>query len=316
MEALGGGRIGEVDVRSSMSRRTRLSDGTEIHYGLGLAVRRYRGLTVLCHTGSQPGYKCHIAVVPERDLGLAILSNREDTAPAALAAAIMDAVLADDFPAPSPARSAATFAASSVAERDLASLEGSYVERGGGEWISIGFEGGVLCAETLGDPFFLYPEGDGWFRDGDDYRATMPARLRFDLEPGDGAVSCRLELGGQRMVLVKRAPPILSRAELAEYAGCYESEEMATCHRIRADGDALVVEYGPGGDGELTFAMAAVAADVFLVRPRAPGVSHRHVFRFERDGAARVTAAVVTMERLKDARLTRVSGEGQRARSV
>ena len=28
--------------------------------------------------------------------------------------------------------------------------------------------------------------------------------------------------------------------------------------------------------------MAPVAPDLFLVRPRAPGVDHRHVFRFER----------------------------------
>jgi hypothetical protein len=225
----------------------------------------------------------------------------------------MDAVLGDDFPAPHPAR-AAPLAASAFPEGARASVAGSYVERGGGEWISIRFQDGVLCAETLGDPLFLYPEGGGWFCDRDDYRATMPARLRFDRGPGD--VSCRLELGGQKMALVKQAPPILSRADLTEYAGRYESEEMATCHRVRLDGDALVAEYGPEVDGELTFAMEPIAPDVFLVRARAPGVSHRHVFRFERDGARRVTAVVVTMERLKNARLSRVSGEGERARSV
>ena len=84
---------------------------------------------------------------------------------------------------------------------------------------------------------------------------------------------------------------------------------MAIRHRVHVEGDALAVAYGPAVDAELTFSMEPVTRDVFLVRPRAPGVSYRHVFRFERDGAERVTAAVVTMERLKNARLSRVSDE-------
>src|SRR5258706_548876 len=101
--ALRSGAIGGVEVTARMAERTRVGDGTRLHYGLGLAVRRYRGLTVLRHTGSQPGYKAHIAYVPERDLGVVILSNREDTPPARLAAAIMDEVIGDRFPAPHPA---------------------------------------------------------------------------------------------------------------------------------------------------------------------------------------------------------------------
>jgi hypothetical protein len=51
-----------------------------------------------------------------------------------------------------------------------------------------------------------------------------------------------------------------------------------------------------------------IAPDVFLARPSAPGVAHRHVFRFERDEAGRVVAALVTVERLKGVRLPRRSG--------
>ena len=100
------GTVNGVAVTAAMAERTRLQDGTAIHYGLGLAVRRYRGLTVLCHTGSQPGYKAHVAYVPARDLGVVILANREDTQPAALAASIMAALIGDDFPGPHPADAA------------------------------------------------------------------------------------------------------------------------------------------------------------------------------------------------------------------
>ncbi|HXA98564.1 MAG TPA: serine hydrolase domain-containing protein, partial [Candidatus Dormibacteraeota bacterium] len=98
--ALRTGTIDGVDVTAAMRERTRLQDGTLVYYGLGLAVRRYRGLTVLCHTGSQPGYKAHLAYVPERDLGVVILSNRDDSRPTALAASIMAELIGDEFPQP------------------------------------------------------------------------------------------------------------------------------------------------------------------------------------------------------------------------
>jgi hypothetical protein len=44
------------------------------------------------------------------------------------------------------------------------------------------------------------------------------------------------------------------------------------------------------------------------VEPTGPGIAYRHVFRFERDGAGAVVAAVVTMERLKGVRLVRTAG--------
>jgi hypothetical protein len=53
--------------------------------------------------------------------------------------------------------------------------------------------------------------------------------------------------------------------------------------------------------------MKPIAPDVFLVEPTGPGIAYRHIFRFERDGAGAVVAAVVTMERLKGVRLDRTA---------
>ena len=59
-------------------------------------------------------------------------------------------------------------------------------------------------------------------------------------------------------------------------------------------------------DGGPGFAMDPIAEDMFLVRPTAPGIAYRHLFRFERDTAGHVVRAVVTMERLKQVPLLRV----------
>jgi len=294
------GSIAGVDVRSAMAEQTRLRDGRPVYYGLGLAVRRYRGLTVLCHTGSQPGYKAHIAYLPEKDVGLVILSNREDTKVTALAAALIDRAIEQarhvHATLPRPAGGPA------LASTDVA---GTYVDPDAGEWVKLRIEDGALRGDTLGDPFFLYRGEDGVFRDGDDYRATVPVELRVESDPKGDA--CRLELGGQSIALRKYDPPRYAPDALAGFTGLYESLEMASRHRVQIEDGRLVVDYGLGVDAALRFPMEPIAPDVFLVQPTAPGIAYRHVFRFERDATGRVIAMIVTMERLKHATLARIN---------
>jgi CubicO group peptidase (beta-lactamase class C family) len=314
--ALRAGRVNGIEVTAVMAERARLADGRPVHYGLGLAVRRYRGLTVLCHTGTQPGYKAHLAFVPERDVGLVVLSNRDDTRPTALAAAIMEETIGDDFPARHPgAEARARWTMAGVAPEEVARIAGSYVDRGTGEWVTLAIEDGALRGETLGDPFVLYRGSDGVFRDGEDYQATVPVELGVDLEPGRDDVTCRLDIGGQAVELVKCRAPAYTPAALVDFAGVYESEEITSRHCVRVDGARLIVEYGLGLDGGLAFPMEPIAPDLFLVRPTAPGLAYRHVFRFNRDPAGAVQSAVVTMERLKGVMLRRARAPAETARS-
>jgi hypothetical protein len=179
----------------------------------------------------------------------------------------------------------------------MKAIEGTYVDLDTGEWVELTFEDGTLRAETLGDPLSLYEGDDGVFRDGDDYRATVSAELHVELG--------HLNLGGQRIMLQRCSPPSYSPEALDAFTGRYESEEIGSRHSIRVQNGALQIEYGPGVDRGLTFAMEPIAPDIFLARPTAPGVAYRHVFRFERDADGTVVSAVVTMERLKGVRLLR-----------
>ena len=104
------------------------------------------------------------------------------------------------------------------------------------------------------------------------------------------------------------AAPTYAADALAGFTGRYEGAEIASRHTIRVQDGALSIEYGSGMGRPPGFAMAPIAPDIFLVRPTAPGIAYRHVFRFERDGDGAVLGAVVTMERLKGVRLRRVSG--------
>src|SRR3954463_1316009 len=64
-------------------------------YGLGFGLRDYRGHKLVTHTGGLPGYVSKVAMIPDQQLGIAILTNQESTnAFEAIANSIMDAYLA------------------------------------------------------------------------------------------------------------------------------------------------------------------------------------------------------------------------------
>jgi CubicO group peptidase (beta-lactamase class C family) len=49
-------------------------------YGLGLFLRDYRGKKIVTHTGGLPGYVSRVLLVPEIELGVAVLTNQESGA--------------------------------------------------------------------------------------------------------------------------------------------------------------------------------------------------------------------------------------------
>jgi CubicO group peptidase (beta-lactamase class C family) len=60
-------------------------------YGLGWILMDYHGRKVVFHTGSNPGFKSEILLVPEEHLGVVILSNFFDRPPWVLGYRVIDA---------------------------------------------------------------------------------------------------------------------------------------------------------------------------------------------------------------------------------
>jgi len=54
--------------------------GGFLGYGLGINVQDYRGQKLLTHTGGLPGYVSRLAMLPDRKIGVAILTNMESGA--------------------------------------------------------------------------------------------------------------------------------------------------------------------------------------------------------------------------------------------
>lgn len=64
--------------KEAMWTRSRLNDGSEIPYGLGWGITRYRGEVLISHNGAQQGARTSLWILPERRVVIAVLTNYEN----------------------------------------------------------------------------------------------------------------------------------------------------------------------------------------------------------------------------------------------
>jgi len=112
---------------AAMETPTKLKNGQESSYGLGLSVNELDGHRLLSHTGEVGGFVAANAVVPDDKFAVAVLTNQE-ASPAA--SAIMRAVAAVMRPSGPTTGADDTAAAEALARRVLASLQKGTIDRG------------------------------------------------------------------------------------------------------------------------------------------------------------------------------------------
>ena len=78
------------ETRSSRWRRERLNSAS---YALGWRVYDYAGHPLVFHGGAVQGYRAAIAMLPDRDFGIALLWNSESSLPSGLIPTILDRAL-------------------------------------------------------------------------------------------------------------------------------------------------------------------------------------------------------------------------------
>lgn len=78
------------EVRGQSWRGQRLS---QAGYGMGWRIYDYAGHRMVFHGGAVQGYRGVIAMIPERDVGVAILWNGESNAPSGLLPTILDSAI-------------------------------------------------------------------------------------------------------------------------------------------------------------------------------------------------------------------------------
>ena len=85
------GTVGGEALLKSMSTPGALDDGTALQYGMGLMFTEEKGERIVSHGGAWAAYRAELVRVPERDLTVICLANRDDMNPSVLCRRIVAA---------------------------------------------------------------------------------------------------------------------------------------------------------------------------------------------------------------------------------
>ncbi|GBU14207.1 serine hydrolase [Enterobacterales bacterium] len=144
-------------VLKTLTAQRYLRTDTASAYGLGTTSSTLGGHTLYGHGGSHAGYKTYFLLHPELDAGVALVSNREDTAAYSAALDVMSALL--DSPLPS---------------RSQAIPDGLYASVAEPYWLNV--NQGVASYLGSADTLFEGADKD----EAISLSAHMPMRLRWD----------------------------------------------------------------------------------------------------------------------------------------
>jgi CubicO group peptidase (beta-lactamase class C family) len=108
--ALLAGRGPLTGMLDRLTAPRRFADGGDSRYRLGLVASALGDVAWVGHGGSLPGYRNHILMAPSHDVGVAVLTNREEDA-LGPALAVLAALLGKPLPAPPDIRAPGLFAA-------------------------------------------------------------------------------------------------------------------------------------------------------------------------------------------------------------
>ena len=271
----------------------RLTNGRVLDYNLGLTTVPYRGFKTFGHGGSLPGFKIHFMRFPEIDLGMVILSNREDTQAYQLCRQIGGIVLGDRAkPAPK-------------APANLDRLAGTYVDKATGYSLDLRVKDGLLYGATLGGEERLEPTEDGRM-------ATTGGHFLIDIapaSPGDGQPKKLLGMldGGLPMTWEPAPMKKPGVPKLKEYAGRYHCAESSATHEVSVRGKDVGIRLAVGHTNpEPWTAMEAVMVDTFRYAVPHMQWTSKPTARFERNRSGKVTALVISSNRSRNLVFKRV----------
>src|ERR1051325_6699225 len=272
-------------VRDSLEHVGRLNDGTDLTYGFGVVVDRWRGVRRVALTGSTGGYRAALARFPEQQTVVALLCNLGSINPGNVEQRVSALVLGNALAAPEP--EPRVVAADSAA---VAGLAGAYHAPRTGEVMVLWVRSGRLVDSATGPGAgrgtVLLPMAPGRFKypGGERTVTVMPgAPLRL-----------RLEAPHERPVEYVAMPrPRPDAAALASYAGEYRSPELDAAYRLAVRGDTLriVRTWQP------PIPLLPLYKDGFY--------SDLGLIRFLRDGRGRVTGFVLWAGRVRHLRFER-----------
>jgi CubicO group peptidase (beta-lactamase class C family) len=277
------GRVGRPETWAQLSQRSRLNNGLELDYGLGLVRADYRGVETIHHAGGIIGGSCQMLTVPAHELDIIIMTNGVPVDPSALANQVVDAVLGDAvLGAPRATRHAEAAQYAPLVGRRYHSPETGLL-------IGFGDADGKLGFSLVGNYLMPLAQADGRLHLGYAESGVGPFDVDVAPLPPGAAAPAELRVAecGQyaRFTLL---PDTAGPDADAGLEGDYDSPDMAARMTIARTDGALVMHVRDDY-GRAQMDLTPLAPQVALWRVRSDVLPIPGALNIERDAAGRVT---------------------------
>ena len=284
-------KVGDAKLIADMQVVGVLNSGKKIDYASALRLGPYRGLPTVSHSGSWAGYRAQLLRFPEQKFAVACLCNDGGASnPSQLSRKVAEVYLGGLMRAEpagtAPKKGAAPAPKYAASGAELQKLAGAYLSRDTGRIVHVTVAGKGLSADAGTQKLTLVPASSGRFR----IEESDGAEVQFDAVAG-GRPVMRVTTGDldDREIEVFDPVGVASPgpAELAELAGDYTSEELATTWRLVVENGKLYVRHrGLSKDPLVPTVKDAMNLD---------GMN----LRFRRDGAGKVTGFTLDEGRVR-----------------
>lgn len=215
-------RIGAAAIACMQTPET-LSSGASTGYGMGLVVRRHRGLMMFEHGGGLAGYRTQLQVYPSEGFGVAVLCNDASASPQHLSGQIAEVCLEDRMaprPEPAPTPAIETVRARAGSYRRDNGVVLSFVEREGKLYLR-----GIPIELRLLDEATVAMDGD-----------PDIMRITFDAE------GFTLTQGLSAPERFQRCEPP-GEIEADAFVGDFHSPEVGAACRVRHSDGSLAITF-------------------------------------------------------------------------
>lgn len=284
-------KVGDAKLLAAMQEVGVLNSGKKLDYASALRIGTYRGLTTVSHSGSWAGFRAQLLRFPQQKFAVACLCNDGGISnPSRLSRKVAEvylgAIMKPEEATPAAKKAATPKYAPSSAE--LQKLAGAYFGTDSDQLFRVTVAGKGLVAESRTEKLTLVAEAPGKFRA--EGPAADAAEVAFTPVAG-GRPVMKITTGelDDRDTEVFNPVTVVSptAAELAELAGTYVSEELATTWRLALEDGKLYIRHR----GLSKDPLAPTVKDAMSV----DGLS----LRFQRDAAGKVTGFTLDEGRVR-----------------
>ncbi|HEV7645302.1 MAG TPA: serine hydrolase domain-containing protein [Pyrinomonadaceae bacterium] len=289
-EALTNGRLGKF-VTEKLQEPAILNNGRKLTYARGLNVDTRGGYKMVWHSGAAAGYSSLAGRLPEHGISFAIMCNVDEGARSAYASRIFDLFLPPAAPDP-----AANVPNAPVAAGDLSARAGLFFNEKDGQPLRLVVSNNTLAIAgggplvALAADRFRNLRRSVFFMSEADFELQFLSADRFEIKPKEGAA-----------VQYRRARDYKpTAAELSEFAGRYESNEMGAVIEVLPEKGGpekgLIMRFYRNPSNAIS--PLPVDRDTFML-----GMT---VFRFVRDKDGKVTGYDYSNPALRNIRYARL----------